>query len=109
MCAAWLACSVAQAAEAPQLPVPTGPYGIGRIAYDWTDAKRPDRLAADPQHSRELMVYLWYPIERPSVESDGVYLPGAKSIDADPSWGPRCAKVTERRGSRFSPVQSTHT
>jgi len=87
ICAAWLACGIANA-EAPLLPVPTGPYGIGRIAYDWTDAKRPDRLAADPQHSRELMVYLWYPIERPSAEPHGVYLPGVKQIDADARLGP---------------------
>jgi hypothetical protein len=26
----------------PQIPSPTGPYGIGRIGYHWTDASRPD-------------------------------------------------------------------
>ena len=46
---------------APQLPVPSGPFGIGRIACDWIDTSRPDRFSSLPQAHRELMVYLWYP------------------------------------------------
>ena len=87
-CATWLAGTLAFAVEAPKLPEPSGPYGIGRIAYDWIDASRSDSEASNPQHSRELMVYLWYPTEHPSTEPHGIYLPGAKQIDADPQLGP---------------------
>ena len=84
---ASLVVSVIGAAEAPRLPAPPGPYGIGRIAFDWTDSSRLDSLGRDPKHNRELMVYLWYPIVRESGETRGAYLPGAKLIDADPELG----------------------
>ena len=82
-----IAVTFACAAEVPQLPAPSGPYGIGRIAYDWIDNSRLDSRAPNPKQNRELMVYLWYPIERPTSEPHGVYLPGAKQIDADPELG----------------------
>jgi predicted dienelactone hydrolase len=85
--AAWFASSIAHVAEACRLPEPSGPYGIGRVAYDWTDNSRSDTLGADPKRNRELMVYLWYPIERAAGEPHGVYMPGAKFIDADPELG----------------------
>ena len=75
-------------AEAPLLPAPEGSYGIGRAAYDWTDHVRKDSQGADPKRDRELMVYLWYPMERPAKEPHGDYWPGAKLIDADPKLGP---------------------
>jgi len=45
----------------PRLPAPSGPYGVGRIGYDWIDPGRPDRYSGAPQAHRELMVYVWYP------------------------------------------------
>jgi len=42
------------------LPVPTGPYAVGRVTYVWTDAT-PDTLAPVPGTRRELMVWIWYP------------------------------------------------
>jgi len=80
--------SAACLAEAPELPVPAGSYGVGRIAFDWTDHSRRDSRGADPKRDRELMVYLWYPMERPSTDPHGVYWPGAKAIDADATLGP---------------------
>lgn len=88
-CAACLAGTLVFAAEIPQLPEPSGPYGIGRIAYDWTDRLRPDTLATGPNHPRELMVYLWYPTQHASGKAHGEYLPGVKQIDADPTLGPQ--------------------
>jgi Platelet-activating factor acetylhydrolase, isoform II len=87
--AAFFTSALAFAAEAAQLPKPPGPYGIGRTAYDWTDSSRLDSVGPDPKLSRELMVCLWYPTEIPSTEPHGVYLPGAKQIDADAELGPR--------------------
>jgi dienelactone hydrolase len=77
---------VADAARktSPQLPVPSGPFGIGRVGYDWIDTSRPDRYAADPQAHRELMVYLWYPTSQESANDEGEYFPGAKQMDAVP-------------------------
>jgi dienelactone hydrolase len=66
----------------PQLPVPSGPFGIGRIGYDWTDTARQDRYSSDPHAHRRLMVYLWYPSQK-SADTKGAYLPGAKQMDAD--------------------------
>lgn len=84
LCAFWLGGSIAHAAETSRLPEPSGRYGIGRVAYDWTDDSRPDSLGTDSTRNREIMVYLWYPIERPAQEPHGVYMPGAKLIDTDP-------------------------
>jgi hypothetical protein len=41
----------------PQVERPSGPHGIGRVGYHWTDSKRPDRFATEAQTHRELMVY----------------------------------------------------
>lgn len=45
--------------QAVSLPAPAGPYAVGRTAYDWDDAARPDPFA--PGTSRELLVWVWYP------------------------------------------------
>jgi pimeloyl-ACP methyl ester carboxylesterase len=74
--------STAAPTSIPKLPIPSGHYGIGRVGFDWTDQNRKDLL--DPQHPRELMVYLWYPTDRSAAHGKGVYLPGAKEIDAKP-------------------------
>ena len=41
-----------------KLPSTTGPFGVGRVGYAWTDESRPDRHAADAEAHRRLMVYL---------------------------------------------------
>jgi pimeloyl-ACP methyl ester carboxylesterase len=84
---ALLASTLAPAAEPPKLPTPSGPFGIGRLSYDLTDTTRLDTQGPDPKRNRELMVYLWYPTERPSSQRHSEYLPGAKQIDADPELG----------------------
>src|SRR5579859_3616651 len=68
----------------PQLPVPSGPFGIARVACHWIDTSRPDRYSSLPQAHRELMVYLWYPSAEKAAGATGAYLPGAKQMDADP-------------------------
>ena len=74
---------VETAQKVPQLPVPAGQFGIGRTGYEWTDISRPDRYSSDPNAHRRLMVYLWYPTSQKSANAEGLYLPGAKQIDAD--------------------------
>ena len=45
----------------PELPRPTGPFGIGRIALDWTDTSRSESMSGRVGEHRELLVYLFYP------------------------------------------------
>jgi predicted esterase len=66
----------------PQLTPPSGPFGIGRVGYDWIDATRADRFSTKPKSPRELMVYLWYPTKHQNIM--GAYLPGAQQMNAEP-------------------------
>jgi pimeloyl-ACP methyl ester carboxylesterase len=72
----FLAVWIGKADQLPTIPVPAGPFGIGRVGYDWIDGSR--RLP------RELMVYFWYPTSNKSAETRGAYLPGARQMDSRP-------------------------
>ena len=87
----------------PRLAVPSGSYGIGRVAYHWTDAMRADRFTEDRKAHRELMVYLWYPTVRSGVPLKGIYLPGAREMDAVPALRLR---MIDEFGSHWSSVVS---
>jgi dienelactone hydrolase len=75
------------AALAQELPAPTGPYAVGRIGYQWTDAPR----------SRDLMVYFWYPAERATGAPWAAYLPGAPRMDAMPEIQARLRRLYAAR------------
>jgi predicted esterase len=68
-------------ATIPQIPPPSGPYGIGRIALHCVDTSRADGY--DAKRQRELMVYFWYPAAK-SPDAKGEYFPGATQMDAQP-------------------------
>ncbi|WP_370948748.1 alpha/beta hydrolase family protein [Amycolatopsis sp. cg5] len=51
--------SVAEAAQTPYLPPPTGHFPVGSTSLHLTDTSRSDPWV--PARSRELMVTLWYP------------------------------------------------
>lgn len=57
------------------LPALSGPYPVGRAAFDWVDESRTDQLAPTQGTKRELTVWIWYPasIDKSSVASE--YLP----------------------------------
>jgi dienelactone hydrolase len=79
----------AQASAAtPRLPTPSGPFGIGRIGYEWIDPSRTDPYSTAPHARRDLMVYLWYPSPHGNAEEAGWYLPGARDMDADADLQP---------------------
>jgi hypothetical protein len=59
------------------LPVPPGPYPVGRIAYDWTDSARLDPLANEPGQKRKLTVFIWYPAASLADQQTAPYLPAA--------------------------------
>jgi predicted dienelactone hydrolase len=44
------------------LPEPTGPYGVGTLAFSITDPARKERYA--PERNRELFVEVWYPADK---------------------------------------------
>jgi predicted dienelactone hydrolase len=54
-------------ATKPGLPVPTGPFAVGRIAYHWTDSSRAEPLSPREGARREIMVHVWYPAARPTT------------------------------------------
>jgi len=68
----------------PKLPSPSGPFGIGRVAFDWVDPNRAADMAEDRGTHSELMVYIWYPTEAAPKEIRSTLLPGAKQIDSAP-------------------------
>jgi hypothetical protein len=68
----YAVCLIGSAFEPPKLPVPSGPYGIGRSAFYLVDT------------NRELMVYLWYPTAQKQAEATGTYFPNAKRLDGIP-------------------------
>lgn len=69
---------VALAANQPSLPQPAGPYGIGRVSYEFTDTSRSEPLASKPGVHRRVMVQVWYPIDAQSMNGRNTapYLPG---------------------------------
>jgi len=80
---ALIACVVAAQGDAPpRLPQPAGPFGVGRVSYDWIDNTRLETFSSNPQARRELMVYVWYPTDHKAAQ--GVYQPGAVQIDRAP-------------------------
>ncbi len=65
----------------PVLPVPTGPYSVGRVSFHWVDAKR-----RDANGQRELLVYVWYPAATPKSRAHAPefasYLPGVEQLNS---------------------------
>lgn len=94
------ASSSSQTGAPEQVPPPEGPYGVGRVGYQWADASRPDDY--DPTRRRELMVYFWYPTAKPAAVKEP-YLPGAKQMDARPDVR---ALMAPEFGDAWAPIVS---
>ena len=92
--------SVKTSSPVPEIPYPSGPFGIGRVGFDWIDTSRPDNY--DPKRKRELMVYFWYPTAE-SVGAKGQYLPGAAQMDAAPAIH---ELMSQEFGKRWAPIVS---
>ncbi len=60
------------------LPLPTGPFAVGRTSFDWVDPTVADELAPAPGAKREIVAWVWYPAARSSAVHQAEYLP--------PSW-----------------------
>ncbi len=60
------------------LPQPAGPYAVGRTAYDWTDASRPEPFTPDANDHRSLPAWVWYPVAPTAPDARPLpYLPDA--------------------------------
>ncbi len=58
------------------LPVPSGPFAVGRTTLVWTDPNHVDPMAPQPGTKRELFVWVWYPAAIPQQsEAFDSYLP----------------------------------
>ena len=62
-----------------ELPPPAGPYTVGRTIFRWVDTSRPEVLTDDPNDSREIMAFVWYPAE-PGTGVDEEYFPGISEL-----------------------------
>lgn len=56
------------------LPVPTGPFAVGRVEYHWVDAARREQLGGDEAANRELVSWVWYPAAPQPGASPAPYL-----------------------------------
>jgi predicted dienelactone hydrolase len=58
-----------------ELPIPTGPYAVGRVTAGWVDMGRVDPFASSPGQKRELVVWLWYPAQPDGHSTAAEYVP----------------------------------
>jgi hypothetical protein len=102
--AAFLCAPIAAAQQStttlPQIPDPSGPYGIGRVGYHWIDMSRPDDYS--PNRHRELMVYFWYPTAK-SADAKGAYITGATQMESDLNAAP---PLHREFGGLWAPILS---
>ena len=81
----FASCNGAQTKCLLQLPNPSGTFGVGRMkGHHLIDSARPDRFSSDRAKYRELMAYVWYPLQQSNNPSFEAYVPGAKQIEASP-------------------------
>ncbi|HEX8560865.1 MAG TPA: hypothetical protein VF668_22415 [Pyrinomonadaceae bacterium] len=73
--------AIAQVQSRAELPSPTGTFGIGRAVFHWTDNSRQEIATSEPGDSRELLVYLFYPVDKNARGRRAVYFPHLKEIE----------------------------
>src|SRR5579884_4083428 len=101
------------------LPVPSGPFAVGRMTYLWTDDSHVDPLAPQAGTKRKLAAWIWYPAEHSVVQGPDVprpsndYLPVPWRRAVEQQWGLNrwlmrdLSKVRAHsiQGARMSPAQ----
>lgn len=76
------------------LPVPSGPFAVGRSVYDWVDDQALDPLAPAGT-KRELLVWVWYPAAAPSSARIADYVPDATRQAVEHDRGPLLRLLTK--------------
>ena len=61
-------------------PRPGGSYGIGTLTYHWVDTARLEVFSTNPDARRELMVQVWYPIQKAEFSQPSEYLQDASAV-----------------------------
>jgi hypothetical protein len=70
------------------LPEPTGSYAVGRVSYHWIDRSRKEVFTQTKGDERELMVFVWYPAEKPGPHATtAAYLPGKWGEERQKEYG----------------------
>jgi predicted dienelactone hydrolase len=59
-----------------ELPLPTGPFAVGRFSTEWVDAGRVDPFGSSASQKRALVVWLWYPAQPDDRSTAAEYFPG---------------------------------
>jgi pimeloyl-ACP methyl ester carboxylesterase len=84
-----------------RLPAPTGPFGISRADFHWSDRSRPESLSSGKTDRRELVVRVWYPTDVKATGSSAAYCPDLKALA--PLLGPD--ELSILKGVRTDVVQ----
>ena len=73
--------AIAQVRSEAGLPSPTGAFGVGRSVFHWTDNSRQEIATDEPGDRRELLVYLFYPVDKNARGERAVYFPHLKEVE----------------------------
>jgi hypothetical protein len=85
-----------------ELPTPTGPLAVGRIAYHWTDPTRTEPFSTANGAKREVIVHVWYSANAQSNAPTWPYLPDFSLLE-------KCASEAEMKrllGTAYESVKS---
>jgi predicted dienelactone hydrolase len=88
---------------APGLPVPSGPYRVGRTALDLVDRRRLDPYARRSGTPRTLPVWVWYPAADHGAARQASYMPGLWRLDTA-LFGIRAGRVRIHARDGVSPA-----
>ncbi|WP_204101470.1 alpha/beta hydrolase family protein [Occallatibacter savannae] len=68
--------------------MPTGPYAVGRITYDWRDATQQELLAPRAGIHREIFGWIWYPASTQTGAKPADYFPRSwrNALDQQRGW-----------------------
>lgn len=70
------------------LPVPSGPFAVGRTTLVWKDPGHVDPMAPQPGTKRELFVWVWYPAaipQQPQAFDSYLPIPWREAIERNTS------------------------
>jgi pimeloyl-ACP methyl ester carboxylesterase len=95
------------------LPLPSGPFTVGRLIDDWADPATIDPLSPAPGTTRELLVWIWYPAASTGATPFDDYLPAAmrpepETSDARNPWtyltrDPSLVRGNSRKAAEVAP------
>lgn len=86
---------------AVDLPVPTGPFAVGRLIGAWVDPNSNGAFAPTPQ-KRELLVWIWYPATAGPAPREE-YVPAHLRAEVERTRGLLLSKFLTRDLSRVHP------